>query len=96
MARPRFYAIDDLENQETETHDDTNSFSQASKACNNEQITCHQRDKQQRLEPKNSIQFKNVVVVDKPAMSEKLEEMRRLLTTIRRRVSIQYPGHSMH
>ena len=101
VARPRFYAIDDLENQGTESGNDSNSSSQAGNG-NREHITCHQRDRQQRIEAKNSAEFHgNVAVVanrptDKPAMGESLEEMRRLLTSIRRRVSVQYSGNSVH
>ena len=98
MARPRFYAVDDLGTQETETRDDGNSSFQASK-FNKDQTICHQRDRQLHPEAKDSVQFKNVTIVktyptDKSAMTEKLEDMRRLLTTIRRRVSVQHPGNS--
>lgn len=96
VARPRFYAIDDLGSKGTATLIGGNSSSQTIKASK-EQRNCHQRDKQQRPEAKNSIQFRNVTVVktypaDKSAMTEKVEEMRRLLSSIRRRVS--NPGSS--
>lgn len=98
VARPRFYAIDDLGNEETSTLTSGNSPSQTNRD-HKEQRTCHQRDRQQRPEAKNSIQFRNVTVVktypaDKSATTETVEEMRRLLTSIRRRVSSQYPGSS--
>ena len=98
VARPRFYAIDDLGNKETSTMISGNSSSQTNRD-QKEQRICHQRDRQQRPEAKNSIQFKNVTVVktyptDKLATTETVDDMRRLLTSIRRRFSNQYPGTS--
>ena len=102
VARPRFYAINDLENQEAESGNDNDSSSLARHA-NKEHMTCHHRDRQQRLEAKNSVQFHNNIdgvvatyPTDKPVSTEKLEEMRRLLATIRRRVSIQYSKNCVH
>lgn len=98
VARPRFYAIDDLENQELPAvHDDRFSF-RAYKA-NKEKFTSQQRDRQQRPEAKESFQFRNIAVVktyptDRSAIKEKLEDMRKLLTTIRRRVSTQQHGNA--
>ncbi|XP_028401132.1 uncharacterized protein LOC114524195 [Dendronephthya gigantea] len=91
VARPRFYAIDDLENQESETIDQ--DFPQENKV----KKEVNDSAKQPPVQPKNSLLFRNVAVVktyptNNTAMKEKLEEMRRLLTTIRRRVSIQYPS----
>ena len=102
VARPRFYAINDLANQEAESANDNDSSSVA-RYANKEHVSCHDRDRQQRLEAKNSAQFHNNVdgvvatyPTDKLLMAEKLEEMRHLLTAIRRRVSYQYSGNSVH
>ena len=100
VARLRFYAINDLENQKAEWANDNDSSSLARNA-NKEHMTCHHRDRQQRLEAKNGVQFHNNIdgvvatyPIDKPVVTETLEDMRRLLTTIRRRVSVQYSGNS--